>query len=221
MSRAGLVLVAASGLAREVAEAVAAGGTHQVVGVLDDDPANWGRRVAGVPVSGPIAPEQLTDPAAELLLCAGKGRIRRLLAERLAKAGPEEPGAGPAPRFARVIHPTVSLASSTSVGAGTVLLAATVTTADVTIGEHVVIMPGCLLTHDTVVEDFATLCGGVNLCGSVVVGAGAYLGAGSVIREGLRVGPGAVVGMAAVVLKDVPAGEVWVGNPARPLAPRT
>jgi serine acetyltransferase len=33
----------------------------------------------------------------------------------------------------------------------------------------------------------------------------------------LRVGKGAVVGAGSVLTKDVPAGEVWVGNPARPL----
>jgi serine O-acetyltransferase len=33
----------------------------------------------------------------------------------------------------------------------------------------------------------------------------------------LRIGKGAVVGAGSVVTKDVPAGEVWAGNPARML----
>ena len=33
----------------------------------------------------------------------------------------------------------------------------------------------------------------------------------------LRVGKGAVVGAGSVLTKDVPAGEVWAGNPACPL----
>ncbi len=44
---------------------------------------------------------------------------------------------------------------------------------------------------------------------------GAALGSGAVILGGIRVGSGAVVGAGAVVTKDVPAGEVVVGNPAR------
>ena len=51
-----------------------------------------------------------------------------------------------------------------------------------------------------------------------VVERGASIGAGAVILPGLRIGAGAMIGAGAVVTRDVPAGETWVGNPARPLA---
>jgi acetyltransferase-like isoleucine patch superfamily enzyme len=62
-----------------------------------------------------------------------------------------------------------------------------------------------------------TLAGRAALSGSVHVGRCAYLGAGSLVRQGLKIGDAAVVGMGAVVLTDVPPGETWAGNPARPL----
>lgn len=46
---------------------------------------------------------------------------------------------------------------------------------------------------------------------------GASIGANAVILPGLRIGAGAMVGAGAVVTKDVPAGTVVVGNPARTL----
>jgi acetyltransferase-like isoleucine patch superfamily enzyme len=44
---------------------------------------------------------------------------------------------------------------------------------------------------------------------------GASIGAGAVILPGLTIGEGAMIGAGSVVTKDVPAGELWIGNPAR------
>lgn len=44
---------------------------------------------------------------------------------------------------------------------------------------------------------------------------GASIGANATILPGVRIGKGAMVGAGAVVTKDVPAGVVVVGNPAR------
>lgn len=45
--------------------------------------------------------------------------------------------------------------------------------------------------------------------------AGATIGAGSVILPGLTIGERAFIAAGSVVTKDVPAGELWMGNPAR------
>jgi acetyltransferase-like isoleucine patch superfamily enzyme len=44
---------------------------------------------------------------------------------------------------------------------------------------------------------------------------GASIGSGAVILCGITIGTGAVIGAGAVVTKSVPAGEIWVGSPAR------
>jgi acetyltransferase-like isoleucine patch superfamily enzyme len=48
-----------------------------------------------------------------------------------------------------------------------------------------------------------------------VVRQGASIGGGAVILPGVTIGEAAMVGAGAVVTKDVPAGAVVVGNPAR------
>lgn len=44
---------------------------------------------------------------------------------------------------------------------------------------------------------------------------GASIGAGSTILPGLTIGEGAMIGAGSVVTQDIPAGEMWVGNPAK------
>lgn len=44
---------------------------------------------------------------------------------------------------------------------------------------------------------------------------GASIGAGSTILPGIVIGENAMIGAGSVVTKNVPAGEVWVGNPAK------
>jgi sugar O-acyltransferase (sialic acid O-acetyltransferase NeuD family) len=207
-----LLLVGTGGLAREVVAAVAAANEAtprwRILGLLDDDPGRHGTVVAGLPVLGPpeVAGEH-RDAAVVLCTASPRDRSSRYrLAQRL-RLAPE--------RYPAIVHPSASLAPSTAVHPGAVVLAGTVATADVAIGAHTVVMPACVLTHDDVLDGFATLAAGVRLGGGVRVGMGAYLGAASAVREGCRVGEWSLVGMGSVVLRDVPAFETWWGAPAR------
>ncbi|OAA25254.1 sugar O-acyltransferase, sialic acid O-acetyltransferase NeuD family [Frankia sp. EI5c] len=207
-----LILVAASGLARETAEAVRAAGRHHLLGFVDDNPERWGTDIDGLPVLGGL--EVVTRrPSAQVVLCPGPGQARRRLALRLAEAGVTEE------RYATVVHPSASVAGSSELGPGCILLAGVVLTACVRLGRHVVVMPNAVLTHDDVVDQYATLCASVSLAGAVRVGEGAYLGAGALVREGVTIGPWSTLGMGAVTLRDVPGHQVWVGSPARFLRP--
>lgn len=120
-------------------------------------------------------------------------------------------------RYATVIHPTASVSATSEVGPGSVLLAHCVLTAAVRVGAHVAVMPQVVLTHDDVVEDFATIASGVRLGGGARLEQGAYVGSGALVREGTVVGAWSLIGMGSAVLGDVPPGEVWVGSPARRL----
>jgi sugar O-acyltransferase (sialic acid O-acetyltransferase NeuD family) len=214
VSPAPLLLLGSGGLARETLELVAAineiAPTWDVLGLLDDDPSRHGTTVGGAPVLGPT--EAASDhPDARVCACVGSPTDppRRLrLVQRLGL---------PAERYATLTHPAAVVPASAVVGPGCVLHATVVLTADVTLGAHVAVMPAVVLTHDDTVGDGATFGAGVRLAGNVTVGPGAYVGSGALVRENLEIGEGAVVGMGAVVTSPVPAGEVWIGVPARPM----
>jgi sugar O-acyltransferase (sialic acid O-acetyltransferase NeuD family) len=207
-----VVLVGAGGFARETAAAVHAINEREprwrLRGFLDDDLALHGTQRGGVPVLGPL--DAIADlPDAAVVICVGNPRnfaAREQIAARLDL---------PAARYATIIHPTASVGPDCLIGPGSVLLAQTALTAAVTIGAHTAVMPQAVLTHDGVIGNFVTIASGVRLGGGVVIEDGAYLGAGSLLREFVHVGAGALVGMGSVVLGDVPAKQVWAGNPAR------
>ena len=204
----GVLLVAASGLAREVLGVLRLMAPLSTIRVLDDDPALWGTELDGADVVGGLDEVKRYDDA-QIVVCAGRGAARRQIVARLAAFGVENE------RYARVIHPGVDVPASCTVGRGSILLAQVAMTADVTVGGHVVVMPNVTLTHDDEVEDYATLCAGVSLGGWVRVGSGAYVGMNASVRERVRVGADSVLGMGAVLLRDLPDSQTWAGVPAR------
>lgn len=204
-----IAIAGAGGFGRETADAVRELYPRSAVfaGFFDD--AMPGLLIADQ-VLGPI--DLVHDrPDLRLVVCVGNPRnyfARAAIVDRLGLADR---------RYATVVHPFAQVSRSSTVGAGSVLLAGAVLTADATISRHVAVMPHVVVTHDVVVRDYATLASGVKLGGGVVVDEGAYLGAGAMVREGVHIGAWSLVGMGSVVLHDVPAGEVWAGNPARKL----
>ena len=116
-----------------------------------------------------------------------------------------------AARYATLVHPATSLAPSTTLGHGSVIHAMCVATCDVTIGDHVAVMPAVVFTHDDRVDDYVTIGAGVRFAGGVHVGSGAYVGSGALVRENRAIGSGALIGMGSVVTSDIPAHEVWAG----------
>lgn len=203
-----LILVGASGLAREVLAMVRGSGQYDVVGLLDDDKEMAGITVDGAPVLGSIQ-DAGRYAHAFFLVCMESGTARESTVERLNVLGLRDA------RYATAIDPTVQFPEGCHVGRGSILLRNVTLTASVTLGSHVVAMPSVTFTHDDDVDDFATFAAGVSVGGGVRIGRGASLGMNSSVRDRTSVGAYATVGMGAAVLSNVPDGQTWVGVPAR------
>ena len=68
--------------------------------------------------------------------------------------------------------------------------------------------------HSTIAN--MRLNGNVNVpCKSVKIGKRVFVGGHSIILKGVTIGDEAVIGAGSVVTRDIPAGEIWAGNPAK------
>jgi len=94
----------------------------------------------------------------------------------------------------------------------------------VTIEDEVFVGHGVLFTNDrhphATNPDGSLQTGADWVCEKTLVKRGASIGSGAILLCGITVGERAMIGAGAVVTKDVPAGAVVAGSPARLMVPR-
>lgn len=148
-----------------------------------------------------------------VLIAIANSRIRQVIADKLLRDGIA---------LWTVQGTTTLIMDEVRIGAGAALSPFVTIAANVTIGKCFHANLYSYVEHDCVIGDYVTFAPRVSCNGNIHIHDHAYIGAGAVIKQGtpdkpLVIGKGSIVGMGAVVTKDVPAGAVVVGNPARPL----
>lgn len=91
---------------------------------------------------------------------------------------------------------------------------------DTFIGKGTKINVGCYIAHNVVLGKNVWISAHAKIAGSVKVNDNATIFIGVMIKEHLLIGHDAIIGMGAVVTKNVPSGEIWIGNPAKKMIPK-
>ena len=73
----------------------------------------------------------------------------------------------------------------------------------------------CHIAHNVVIGKNVIITAQVNISGSTTIADDVWVAPNASFRGHQKIGQGATIGMGAVVTKDVPAGETWLGNPAK------
>jgi UDP-3-O-[3-hydroxymyristoyl] glucosamine N-acyltransferase len=86
---------------------------------------------------------------------------------------------------------------------------------DTVIGKYSKISNLCHISHNNKIGKNVIITAHVTIAGSNIIEDDVWIAPNATIRGWIKIGKSAIIGMGSVVTKDVPAGETWIGNPAR------
>ena len=183
--------------------------TYTILGYLDDDPGKIGQRFNGYECLGPVS--HLTELCQTHQVCAvianQDAGIRRKFVEMF--PGFED--------WETLIHPSVHMADTSTVGKGCVICAGGNISCNTTVGDFCIFNIAVTLGHDCVVGDYVSIMSGSCISGHVTIGDSAYLATNCTVVPGMKIGNNAKVGAGSVVIRNVKPGVTVMGVPAKVL----
>lgn len=146
------------------------------------------------------------QPGDAFLLAIGIPGVRRQVAESLEARGAT---------FLTLVHPTAVVASTASIGGGSILCPFSIVSDSARIGRCTLMNYHSSLGHDAATGDFVVLSPYATLGGGAHVGDDVFLGLHASVGPGKRIGARSKVSANSAALADAPANSLIHGVPGR------
>ena len=202
-----LIVIGGGGFAKEVIW-LANDCSRKVRGVLDDSDQTHNTQVQGATVLGDVS-SWVNYKDREFIIAIGSPRTRQKVLDKMLTFGE--------PDFATLIHPSVRLSNTVSIGEGSIICAGSILTADISLGKHNILNLNVTVGHECEFADFVTIAPMVAVSGNVKLQYLVEVGTGAVIRQGLELAEGSMLGMGGILTKNIPERLIFAGNPAKKL----
>ena len=144
----------------------------------------------------------------EICIAVGEPSVRADVYDRFRDAGY---------KLATLIHPKVHIPEDTSVGRGAIICSGCFVSCGVGLSDNVLLQPAASVGHDCRIGSHSVISTFVSLAGRCTIGTRTYIGMSVPVKEDTTIGDDVIIGMGSVVLRNIEAGVVALGNPARPM----
>lgn len=204
-----IVIVGAGGVGRETSLIIQKINelkpTWNLMGFVDDNINTWGNIINGYPVIGGIDSLEKLSLDTYVVVAIANYKVKKKIVNKINNRF----------KFATIVHPKVWIHNYMTLGEGTIIYEGAILTANIEIGNHVIISPKCGIGHDSIIKDYVSLLWNVNISGNDIIEEGVMMGSASTVIQGKKIGKGSTVGAGAVVIDSIDSYSTVVGVPAK------
>ena len=204
-----IIIIGAGGVGREVSLIIEKinklKATLNLIGFIDDNINSWNKIINGYQIIGGLDLLETLPLDTYVVIAIANYNLKKKIVNKINNKF----------KFATIIDPKVYIHDYMTIGEGTIIYEGAIITANIQVGNHVIISPKCGIGHDSIIKDYVSLLWNVNISGNDVIEEGVMMGSGSTIIQGKKIGKGSIIGAGAVVIDDIDSFTTAVGVPAK------
>lgn len=205
-----LIVIGAGGHARSVMDIALQNDEYEIVGCIDNcyGSKNVVEGMRQIPIIGndDMLQDIKNSGIKYCFVALGSNNLREKVTKKV-----KDLGFVPV----NVISKYAVLSSSVTLGTGICIMAGAILNVNVKIGDNCIINTNCSIDHDCAIGENSHIAPGVAMSGTVSVGRNVQVGTGASVIDGMVIENNAFIGAGAAVVKNVSAGMLAYGVPAK------